>query len=128
MQKVIGIGGFFFKAKDVKKLAAWYEKFLGINFGDSTYFNFNAPPPGHPKNSGGSALSFFKEDTKYFNPSDKQFMLNLRVENLEALIEELKKENVTVIGDIEDYDYGKFGWILDPEGNKLELWEEKVSS
>ena len=63
------------------------------------------------------------ENTKYFEPSEKQFMMNFRVENLVELLSVLKKEGVTVVGDIEVYEYGKFGWILDPEGNKLELWE-----
>ena len=64
-----------------------------------------------------------KEDTPYFNPSQKQFMVNFRVENLEELLEALKKEGIEIIGEIESYDYGKFGWIMDPEGNKIELWE-----
>jgi len=63
------------------------------------------------------------ENTKYFEPSQKQFMMNFRVENLVELLETLKKEGVKVVGEIEEYEYGKFGWILDPEGNKLELWE-----
>ncbi len=63
------------------------------------------------------------EKTEYFKPSEKQFMMNFRVENLVALLEVLKEEGVTVIGEVEEYEYGKFGWILDPEGNKLELWE-----
>ena len=63
------------------------------------------------------------EDTKYFEPSKKQFMMNFRVENLLELLAVLKNEGVTIIGEVEEYDYGKFGWILDSEGNKLELWE-----
>ena len=65
----------------------------------------------------------FSEDTDYFSPSEKQFMMNFRVENLEELMAQLKEEGVTIIGEIQEYDYGKFGWILDPEGNKIELWE-----
>ena len=65
----------------------------------------------------------FQEDTKYFSPSEKQFMMNFRVENLEELLKVLKEEGVTIVGDMETYEYGKFGWILDPEGNKIELWE-----
>ena len=65
----------------------------------------------------------FEKQTTYFKPSKKEFMMNFRVENLEELLTQLKKEGVTVVGDIETYDYGKFGWILDPEGNKIELWE-----
>jgi predicted enzyme related to lactoylglutathione lyase len=65
----------------------------------------------------------FKADTKYFSPSEKEFMINYRVENLEELLKVLKKEGVTIVGEMETYDYGKFGWILDPDGNKIELWE-----
>ena len=64
-----------------------------------------------------------KDDTKYFQPSKSSFMMNFRVENLVELLKELKKEGVTIVGKMEEYDYGKFGWILDPDGNKLELWE-----
>jgi len=72
---------------------------------------------------GQTQWSPFNETTKYFEPSQKDFMINYRVENLEALVEELKKENVTILDKIETYDYGKFIHILDPEGNKIELWE-----
>ena len=65
----------------------------------------------------------FPKNTKYFQPSKKQYMFNYRVENLKALLKQLKKEGVTVVGTIEEYDYGKFGWIVDPDGKKVELWE-----
>ena len=69
----------------------------------------------------------FQQSTSYFKPSEKQFMMNFRVENLVELLEVLKEEGVIVVGDIEEYDYGKFGWILDPENNKIELWEPNDS-
>ena len=72
-----------------------------------------------------TAWSPFKNDTTYFSPSEKQFMFNYRVENLVELLKVLKEEGVTIVGEIEEFPYGKFGWIMDPEGNKIELWEPK---
>ena len=119
MKRVIGIGGIFFKAQNPKALAEWYEKHLGIDFGGKTYSNFQF----QEKEKGSTAFSFFEQDTQYFDPSAKEFMLNLRVENLDELLIVLRAEGVQVFDEREDGDYGKFGWILDPEGNKIELWE-----
>lgn len=118
--RVTGIGGFFFKANDAKKLVEWYGKHLGLitdQYGSTFWWKDNNG------NDCSTQWSPFSENTTYFSPSEKQFMQNFRVENLEALLENLKQEGVTIIGEIETYDYGKFGWILDPEGNKIELWE-----
>jgi predicted enzyme related to lactoylglutathione lyase len=79
----------------------------------------------HPDKAAYTAWGPFSKDTRYFLPSEKPFMINYRVDNLEKLLEILKKEGVETVGEIEEYDYGKFGWILDPEGNKIELWEPK---
>ena len=76
--------------------------------------------------SGYNVLSFFKADSNYFDPSDKQVMINLRVNDLFALLDELKEKGVTIVGDPMDEEYGKFGWIMDPEGNKIELWEPPI--
>jgi predicted enzyme related to lactoylglutathione lyase len=119
MKRVIGIGGIFFKAKDPKQLAEWYQKHLGIDFGGKVYADF----PFQEREKGSIAFSFFDADTKYFEPSGKEFMINLRVENLFELLKALRAEGVHVFEEVEDTDYGKFGWILDPEGNKIELWE-----
>ncbi len=119
MKRVIGIGGIFFKAQNPKALAEWYEKHLGIEFGGKTYSDFQF----QERETGWTAFSIFKQDTKYFEPSEKQFMLNLRVENLDELLKILRAEGVHVFDEIEDGDYGKFGWILDIEGNKIELWQ-----
>lgn len=119
MKRVIGIGGIFFKAQDPKALAAWYEKHLGIDFGGKIYTDFKF----QEQEKGSIAFSFFNADTKYFEPSTKEFMINLRVENLFELLKTLREEGVHVFDETGDYDYGKFGWILDPEGNKIELWE-----
>lgn len=118
MKRVTGIGGAFFKAKDPKRLAAWYEKHLGIPFGGNTYAGFVWDKVG-----GTTAFSMFPEDTDYYAPSEKPFMFNLRVDDLHTLLKVLKEEGVEVIDNTEEYSYGKFGWIIDPEGNKLELWE-----
>jgi predicted enzyme related to lactoylglutathione lyase len=121
MKRVIGIGGIFFKAENPQKLSAWYQKHLGIEFGGKTYADFQF----QEKEKGWAAFSVFKADTQYFDPSAKEFMFNFRVENLDALLETLRAEGVRVFDETEDGDYGKFGWILDIEGNKIELWEPK---
>jgi predicted enzyme related to lactoylglutathione lyase len=119
-KRVIGIGGFFFKSKDPKKIRDWYRDRLGLNTDDyGCTFWWKDEEGGKCS----TQWSPFKEDTNYFNPSKKEFMMNFRVNDLEGLMEVLKKEGVTIVGEIEKYDYGKFGWILDPEGNKIELWE-----
>lgn len=122
MERVTGIGGVFFKAKDVKALAAWYEQHLGIEFGGTSYttFKWNNADPAVP---GQTVFSFFKEDSEYFNPSEKPFMINFRVKDLDELLTELQKEGVQIVGEKEEHDYGKFAWIVDPEGNKIELWQ-----
>ncbi len=119
MKRVTGIGGVFFKATNPKALAEWYEKHLGIEFGGKVYADFQF----QEREKGWTAFSLFDSDTKYFEPSEKQFMINLRVENLSELLKILRAEGVHVFDETEDGDYGKFGWILDLEDNKIELWE-----
>ncbi|HMU46928.1 MAG TPA: VOC family protein [Chitinophagaceae bacterium] len=122
MKKVTGIGGIFFKCKDPKAINEWYQKHLGF---ETTPYgtNFEWRQAEDSTKKGLTVWNPFAETTKYFDPSTKEFMINYRVENLEALIEELKKEGVTIVDKMETYDYGKFVHILDPEGNKIELWE-----
>ena len=118
--RVTGIGGFFFKTEDPDKVKNWYRDHLGLNtdqWGCTFWWR------DEEGNKCSTQWSPFKADTKYFAPSEKQFMMNFRVENLKELLVELEKEGVTIVGEVEEYDYGKFGWILDPEGNKIELWE-----
>lgn len=122
MKKVTGIGGVFFKCKDPKAINEWYKTKLGFNTTPyGTSFEWRHDDDSTKK--GTTQWNPFPENTKYFEPSTKEFMINYRVENLEALVEELKKENVTIVDKIETYDYGKFVHIMDPEGNKIELWE-----
>lgn len=122
MKRVTGIGGVFFKCKDPDKVKDWYNKHLGLKT-DQWGTNFEWRESDNSEVKGHTQWSPFTDDTKYFEPSQKDFMINYRVENLVELIEELKNEGVTVVDEIETYDYGKFVHILDVEGNKIELWE-----
>jgi predicted enzyme related to lactoylglutathione lyase len=124
MKKVTGIGGIFFKCKDPKAVNEWYKMHLGF---DTTPYgtSFEWREADDSTKKGLTQWNTFPEKTKFFEPSTKDFMINYRVENLEALVDELKKENVTIVDKIESYDYGKFVHILDPEGNKIQLWEPK---
>ena len=123
MQRVIGLGGPFIKASDPKELAEWYEKHLGIPFNGNTYTDWKFTHPDNSKKQGYNVLSFFKSDSDYFDPSEKPVMVNFIVKDLFGLIKILIEEGITTAGEPIDEEYGKFGWILDPEGNKIELWE-----
>ncbi|HEX4373894.1 MAG TPA: VOC family protein [Puia sp.] len=121
-KKATGIGGVFFKCKDPKKMREWYQKNLGLNTGQyGAVFEWRQGADTTKK--GFTQWSPFNEKTKYFEPSTKDFMINYRVENLEALIEQFKKDSVIVVDKIETVEYGKFVHIMDIEGNKVELWE-----
>lgn len=122
MKKVTGIGGVFFKCKDPEKLKEWYSEHLGFNM-DQYGTSFKWRQDDDPAKSGLTQWAPFPESTEYFLPSEKEFMINYRVQNLENLLNDLKKEGVTILDSIESYDYGKFVHILDNEGNKIELWE-----
>lgn len=120
--RVTGIGGIFFKSENPQKLKEWYNKHLGLQTDQwGTNFEWRQADEGTQK--GFTQWSPFTETTTYFEPSTRDFMVNYRVENLEALIEELKNNGVTILDEIEEYEYGKFVHILDLEGNKVELWE-----
>ena len=121
-KRVTGLGGVFFKVNDRPAIHEWYKRHLGI---DATEYGamFHWRDKEDKEKTGLTVWSTFKKDSKYFNPSEKDFMFNYRVENLAELLKLLKEEGVQVVGEMEEYDYGKFGWIMDPEGNKIELWE-----
>ena len=122
IKKATGIGGIFFKCKDPKKMREWYKTHLGINTNQyGAVFEWHQGADSTKK--GFTTWSPFKETTKYFEPSTKDFMINYRVENLEALVAELKKDSVTITDKIETVEYGKFVHIMDVEGNKIELWQ-----
>ena len=122
MKRVTGIGGIFFKCKDPEKVREWYKTHLGVQT-DAYGAKFEWRQEEDSTQKGYTLWTPFAEKTKYFEPSAQSFMINYRVENLEALVEELKKEGVTILDKMETYDYGKFIHILDVEGNKVELWE-----
>lgn len=122
MKRVTGIGGVFFKTSDKKKTTEWYSKYLGIESAEwGAVFQWRDKD--NPDKICSTAWSPFPDETKYLAPSEKPFMFNYRVENLTALLEELKKEGVQIVGEMQEFEYGKFGWIMDCDGNKIELWE-----
>lgn len=124
MKRVTGMGGAFFKAKDPKALAAWYEKHLGLNFGGNSYSVLNWEDDPKYDKTGATVFSIFNADTDYFAPSSQSFMFNFRVADLDTLLNTLKGEGANVVDQTQTMEgIGKFGWVIDPEGNKIELWE-----
>ena len=121
-KRVTGIGGIFFKCADPAATREWYAKHLGLKT-DQYGANFEWRHTDAPDKKGFSVWSTFSEDTKYFEPSEKAFMINLRVPDLVWLLGELKKEGIEQVGEMQDYEYGKFAHIIDPDGTKIELWE-----
>ncbi|MDR2009468.1 MAG: VOC family protein [Bacteroidales bacterium] len=120
--RVTGIGGIFFTTKDPKATREWYGKNLGLQINDyGSPFEFRNAK--RPDEINYLQWSPFEEDTDYFLPSKKDFMINYRVNNIEALVKKLKENGVIIVNEIETYDYGKFVHIIDLDGNKLELWE-----
>jgi predicted enzyme related to lactoylglutathione lyase len=116
MASITGFGGVFLRAKDPKALYSWYEQHLGVVKSDGA-FRFPAP-----KQSSPVIFSLFREEDAYFPPAQKA-MLNLQVDDLDGLLDSLITAGVTVDPKRESYDFGKFGWVTDPEGNRVELWE-----
>ena len=127
MKRVSGIGGIFFKAQDPDKLKSWYSKHLGFEHDESGGITFRWREEEDPKRKGYTVWAPFPSDTEYFEPSKKEFMINYRVDDLDGLLEALRKEGVEVDEKVEEYEYGRFGWINDPEGNRIELWEPPKS-
>ncbi len=124
LKRVTGFGGLFFKSKDPNALYEWYHKHLGIKrASEEEGVIFQWRDTAHPQKTGFTVFSIFPDDTDYFNPSPSAFMINFRVENLDALLAALREEGVWVDPKVEQYKYGKFGWIMDPDGNRIELWE-----
>lgn len=123
MKRVTGIGGIFFRSEDPESLAAWYRERLGIPVNEHGYSDFTWRLADDPERIGRTVWSLFPADTDYFGPGDVPFMVNYRVDDLEALLDALREEGVEVADDVESYEYGRFGWITDPEGRRIELWE-----
>ena len=122
MKRVTGIGGIFFKCQDPDGLRNWYRDHLGLVTNQyGSLFEFRLTD--NPEKKGYLQWSTFSSDTEYLEPSKKEFMINYRVHDIEKLVEMLKEEGVTILDEIVSYEYGKFVHVLDPEGNKIELWE-----
>ncbi len=118
MARVTGLGGIFYKVADPKATQAWYQDNLGVGGEWGAMFPFKNDDP-----EGFTLLSPFKADTDYFAPSDASFMINLRVDDLDGMIGQLAAKGIEILGR-QDEDYGRFAWILDPDGNKVELWQQ----
>jgi|SRR5690606_24362681 len=124
MKRVIGIGGIFFKSKDPAALRAWYQKHLGIDSETwGAVFKWNSGEVKEQNKEFYTAWSPFSEDTNYYAPSQKPFMVNYIVADLVELVKVLKTEGIELTGEMQEEEFGKFAWIMDPEGNKIELWE-----
>jgi len=124
MKRVTGIGGVSFKSDDPEKLYQWYEKHLGIQrepHGQGASFHWREADDSAKE--GLTAWSIFPRKSKYFDPSRAGHMINYLVDDLDALLAALKEEGVEIDPHREDYDYGRFAWIMDPDGNRIELWE-----
>ena len=125
MKRVTGIGGIFFKSKDPDKLREWYRTHLGIEsekWGAS--FEWHDDPRA---DSGSTAWNVFPADTKYFGAGTQSFMINFRVADLTSLLTQLRAEGVNVDDKSDESEFGKFGWVTDPDGNRVELWEPPSS-
>lgn len=123
MNRVTGIGGIFFKARDAVALRGWYQKHLGIDVQEWGGAAFTwADTAGNPT-KGSTIWNIAAADGDYFAPSASTFMVNYRVADLHALVAALKAEGCNVLEKVEESEYGKFAWVMDPEGNKVELWE-----
>ncbi|HEX2569935.1 MAG TPA: VOC family protein [Polyangia bacterium] len=122
-ERVTGIGGIFFKAKDADKLRAWYKEHLGVPVEEYGGAMFPWRDKDRPDEEGMTIWSIASQDTRYYEPSQSSFMINYRVRDLKALLAQLRAEGVEPVGDMEESEYGRFAWLLDPEGNKVELWE-----
>jgi catechol 2,3-dioxygenase-like lactoylglutathione lyase family enzyme len=124
MKRATGIGGIFFKSSDPKQTYDWYQKHLGIDpLPDGSCAMFNWRDAENPEQKSSTVWAAFPRDTKYFGAGPQTFMVNYLVENLDELVETLKAEGVEIDPKRENHDYGKFAWIIDPDGNRIELWE-----
>ena len=123
IKRVVGIGGIFFKAKDPKKLRDWYRDHLGFTVDDWGGVEFKPSGTAESTEQEKTIWTLFPNDSKYFAPSTQPFMINYRVADLHALLAALRSEGCAVDDKVDESEFGKFGWVLDPEGNRIELWE-----
>jgi predicted enzyme related to lactoylglutathione lyase len=126
MKRVVGIGGVFIKSKDPDTLKAWYRKHLGMDIQEWGGMAFQWNTPDNPNPNGATIWSIFEESSPYFNPSEAQFMVNYRVEDLHGILAALIAEGCDVDEKTEESEFGKFGWVMDPDGNRVELWEPPI--
>jgi predicted enzyme related to lactoylglutathione lyase len=123
MKRVTGIGGIFFKAQDPATMRAWYQRHLGIDVQAWGGAAFSWADADGAPTGGMTVWSIGSSDSDQFAPSQARFMINYRVDDLHALLQALRDEGCEVLEKVDDSEYGKFGWVIDPEGNKVELWE-----
>lgn len=123
MKRVTGIGGVFLKSADPKRLSEWYQRHLGIPVQPWGGAAFDWAGPDNPGGQGTTAWNVFDAGSNYFAPSKAPFMVNYRVDKLKPLLEALRAEGCQVDDKVDESEYGKFGWVVDPDGNKIELWE-----
>ena len=126
MSRVVGIGGVFIKSKDPQALRAWYREHLGMETEDWGGMAFRWSRPDSPGDKGMTVWSIFEESSNYFAPSTARFMVNYIVNDLAAVLADLRAEGCAVDDKTEVSEYGKFGWVMDPEGNRIELWQPPV--
>lgn len=123
MAKAVGVGGVFFKTRDPRALAQWYARNLGIAAADDGSLIFDGP-----SSAGMTVFAPFAEDTGYFGSGPQRHMINFRVDDLDALLDQLAAADVRIDPKREDHDYGRFAWIWDPEGNRIELWQPPATT
>ena len=123
MQRVTGIGGIFIKARDPVALRTWYQRHLGMDIQPWGGMSFQWHRPEAPEPHGSTVWSIFDEASTYFAPSTERFMVNYRIADLHAVLALLREEGCTVDDKVDESEYGKFGWVMDPEGNRIELWQ-----
>lgn len=123
MKRVVGIGGVFIKSKNPEALKTWYRTHLGMDIQEWGGVTFPWSTPENPHHDGATVWSVFDESSAYFDPSEASFMINYRVESLHAVLKALRAEGCEVDEKTEESEFGKFGWVMDPDGNRVELWE-----
>jgi catechol 2,3-dioxygenase-like lactoylglutathione lyase family enzyme len=123
MARVTGLGGIFFKVRDAERMRSWYREHLGLPVEEWGGMSFEWRDKDDPSRTGTTVWSIFPDTSRYFDPSPAPFMLNYRVDDLDRVLAELRAEGVEVDPKVEESEFGRFGWVMDPEGNRIELWE-----